>query len=398
MIYLDNAATTQPITFAENDNSAFFANPSSPHGLGIMAERALSDARQILSEILHCKPKELIFTSGGTEANNLTVIGYASALAKKDKATIFAEPWAHPSVLSPINYTVEQGLATAQIAPKSAWVIPTAGAVLACLSHVNHETGDITNIAEIANHIKKTNPATVIFTDGAQGFCKDLNQTQAFTASDIYTFSGHKCHAPTGVGGLVVRGDIKIHPLFYGGGQENKLRPGTENVASIVHMTHAVQFLNERFEENYAHVIRLRDSLAEVIDEIPDSTVNVMSADYNVCNDVAGKNIFYKSDRFIYHSPFILNMSFYGTRGEVLVHMLSEKGICVSMGAACKSRNKRDKSALVVMGFFRETAEAALRFSFSHFNTLEEIEETKKVLITCVNQLRKISGYKIGRK
>ncbi|MCL2499990.1 MAG: aminotransferase class V-fold PLP-dependent enzyme [Defluviitaleaceae bacterium] len=375
MIYLDNAATTQPLYAAALGDEAFFANPSSPHALGIAAERAMAKARQTIADILLCKPKEIIFTSGGTESNNLAIIGYVSALRKANTPpVIFAEPWAHPSVLAPLHHAVERKSASGCVGPRSGWDIPVSGPVMVCLSHVNHETGDLTDIAAITRELKSLNPDAVIFVDGAQGFCKDLNAAEVYKHADVYSFSGHKCHAPAGVGGLVVRGGIKLAPLLYGGGQENAMRSGTENVAGIVRTAYAAQQLHDDLPVNYIHVKNLRDSLAGLVSVIPNATVNTLNQNAN-------------------NSPYILNLSFPGTKGEVLVHMLSEKGIYMSTGTACKSR-KNDKSTLMLMGFPNEITESAVRFGFSHLNTAEEIERTKEALIACVNQLRKIRGYR----
>jgi cysteine desulfurase len=388
MIYLDNAATTPPIHPHALDGDAFFANPSSPHAMGIAAERALSTARKTLADILFCKPKEITFTSGGTEANNLAILGYALARRKANvPLAIFAEPWAHPSVLAPIRRAAEIKTATEHIATPRVnafgeaagipvWDIPKTGAVLICLSHINHETGDVTDVTAISREIKKMNPHAVLLVDGAQGFCKDINATETYKAADMYTFSGHKIHAPTGTGGLLVRGGIKLAPLLYGGGQENDLRPGTENAAGIVRMAHAALYQHGNLHGLYNQVKALRDSLADMIQEIPGAVVNTLRK--NACAE---------------SSPFILNISFPGTKGEVLVHMLSERGICVSTGAACKAR-KRDKSTLAHMGFPREIIESAIRVSFSHLNTPDEILKTRSALAACVAQLRKIKGYK----
>ncbi|MCL2189359.1 MAG: aminotransferase class V-fold PLP-dependent enzyme [Defluviitaleaceae bacterium] len=371
MIYLDNAATTPLLSCPALEDAPFFANPSSPHTLGIIAERAITQSRQVLGDILLCKPAELIFTSGGTEANNLAILGFAFAHMKTHpRPTLFAEPWAHPSVLAPIQFAAEQGFAQAVIAPAKEWNIP-GGAALCCLSHVHHETGDITPIADIARETKKINCNAVIFTDGAQGFCKDIHAAQVYTASDLYSFSGHKCHAPTGTGGLMVRVGVKISPLLHGGGHENGLRSGTENTAGIVHMAHCARYLHENATLHHERLYYAYNTVANLAGDLPDVFFNRM-----------GSNV----------SPYILNLSFLGTKGEVLVHMLAEKGIMVSMGAACKSR-KKDKSALAAMGKSREFTESALRISFSHLNTQDETEYAKEILRTAVMQLRKISRY-----
>jgi len=376
MIYLDNAATT-PLLPAENNAPVpFYGNPSSPHAAGIAAERALTQARTQLASILSCKPDELFFTSGGTEGNNLAVLGFALSYINKVRhggavPSILVEPWAHPSVLAPAQHAAQMGYATLITAPATEWANKiTAAPTLVCLSHIHHETGDRADIPALAQILKSANPNTIVFTDGAQGFCKDLHAAPVYSASDIYTVSGHKVHASGGC--IVVRKPVKLAPLFHGGGQETNLRPGTENVAAAVSLAHTAQFLQTQREAHHGHITRLYQALAAITDEIADAFVNTKPPT----------------------SPYILNLSFLGTRGEVLVHMLSERGIYASMGAACKSRNKRDTSSLALMGYAKDRAESAVRFSLSHLNTLDEIEETKRALKQNVAQLRKISGHR----
>jgi len=372
MIYLDNAATTPPLPLEQ----IFYANPSSPHAAGIAAERTLTQARTQLATILSCKPDELFFTSGGTEGNNLAALGFALSYINKTRhgglvPNILVEPWAHPSVLAPAQHAAQMGYATLTTAPSVEWVNKiTAAHTLACLSHIHHETGDHTDIPTLAQTLKSANPNTVIFTDGAQGFCKDALAASVYNASDIYTVSGHKVHASGGC--IVVRKPVKLAPLFHGGGQEANLRSGTENVSSAVSLAQAALFLHTHQSAHHAHVTQLHASLADIARDIPDTYINATDST----------------------SPYILNLSFLGTRGEVIVHMLSERGIYVSMGAACKSRNKRDTSSLALMGYTKDRAESAVRFSFSHINTLAEVEETKHALKQCVAQLRKISGWR----
>jgi cysteine desulfurase len=380
MIYLDNASTTQPLPFEDEGKNAF-GNPSSPHGLGIAAERAMNVARGMLSALLRCEPAEITFTSGGTESNNMAILGYALALKKDNRKTlaIVAEPWAHPSVLEPACHAESLGLAAFHALPVEKWanVIGRQGHVLACLSHVNHETGDVVDIASVAEAVKKANPGAVVLVDGAQGFCKEEMPPPA--VMDMYSFAGHKFHASVGTGGLAVRGGIGLAPLLFGGGQERGQRPGTENLPGILHMAHAARFLHDNIRENHRHVSLLKESLASLAGEIQDAAVNGL---------YAGGRPFYTEP-----SPYILNMSFPGAKGEILVHMLSEKGIHASMGAACRSR-KRDKSALSLMGFPREAVASAVRFGFSHLNTMEEIVVVKNELAACVKRLRKVSGWK----
>ena len=355
-IYYDNASTTPTLPFS---NAEFFGNPSSPHGLGISAERKLTEARQDLASILGCRPGEIIFTSGGTESNNLALLGLALA-NRRQNHTYLAQPWEHPSILGPLNHIASQGLGNVILAPHREW--NAAGPCVAAISHVNHETGDINDVQSIARQLKKSNSQAIVIVDGVQGFCKHAIDLRGI---DMYSFSAHKCHGPAGAGGLVLRSGLRISPLMYGGGQENKLRPGTENVAGVLHMAEVAKLLYNRECE----VARVKATIAELASELPDVFVNSQDG----------------------ASPYILNMSFTGVKGEPLVHLLSEKGLYASMGAACQSR-KNTKTALEVMGFSKERAQSAVRFSFSHLNTVEEAVAAKEIIRDCVCTMRKFLG------
>ena len=345
-IYYDNASTTPALPCACGQ---FWGNPSSPHALGISAERELAAARQTIAGSLECRPEEIIFTSGGTESNNLALIGTAMASRRKN-FTFFAQPWEHPSVLQPLEYIKAQGLANVVLAPHGQW--HSSGPCLAAISHVNHETGDINDVQDIAMSLKQNASHAIIFVDGVQGFCKHKIDLSSI---DMYSFSAHKCHGPTGVGGLVLRNNIRITPLLYGGGQENKVRPGTENLTGIQHMAEVVKTLGEN------EVAKVKSIIMELASELPNVHINAMTS--NV-------------------SPYILNMSFVGIKGEPFVHLLSEKGLYASMGAACQSR-KNTKTALEIMGFSKERAQAAIRFSFSCLNTPEEAIAAKEIIKDC---------------
>jgi len=366
MIYYDNAATTPVLPTMRDSN---LANPSSPHALGIAAERKLSTSRKRLSgflgQINKNTPPNIIFTSGGTESNNLALLGFAQANRRK-KAVFMAEPWEHPSILEPLKYIKEQGFETI-IAPRKEWQTSSSGICLAAISHVNSETGDISDVSAIAASLKKENPATIVLVDGIQGFfkeCVDLSQV------DMYTFSAHKFHGPTGVGGLAVRPNIRLAPIMYGGGQENKLRPGTENIQGILHMVDVVERILPALQNTAQHVGEIKKILLGLTAELPDVFVNAIASGAGV-------------------SSYILNMSFLGVKGEPLVNLLSEKGIYASMGAACRSRGNK-KSVLEDMGFSKQRAESAVRFSFSHLNTVDEAHVAKAIIADCVTQLRSV--------
>jgi len=359
-IYFDNAATTASLPFTtDNEGSRRHShhnpygvgtlpgNASSAHGLGVRAERALGAARGDIARVLGCGAGEIVFTSGGTESNNLAILGFVMA-NKRRNLEIFAEAWEHPSVLEPVRAARELG-----------------GGRLVCLSHVSHETGDVCDVSKVALAAKRDNPDAVVFVDGVQGFCKERVNLDGV---DLYSFSGHKIHGGSGVGGLFVRKGLRLMPMMLGGGQEGGLRAGTENVGGIVQMAAAARELSAARDEYAVRVSEIKVILMKLFDELPDCFVNFM-----------GEEV----------SPYILNMSFMGIKGETLVHILSEKGIYASMGAACRSRTKK-KSVLEEMGFSAERAQSAVRFSFSHLNTVEEAEIVAEVIKKSVAEMRRV--------
>ena len=367
MIYFDNAATTLPLSKPHD----IYYNPSSPHNLGIISERRLRNAREKIAAILNCNVNELIFTSGGTESNNIAILGYALSNTRQD-VNLLCLPYEHPSITAPMQVAHERG-----------WAIYSAlnynnipdGNILCSLSHVNHETGDIHDIKMITTIIKNKNPKAIIHIDGVQSICKEDLWLENI---DLYSFSGHKCHGPSGTGGLWIRKGLRITPIIHGGGQENGLRAGTENVTGLVNMAEAIIIMHKNLYNNHRHVYSIKEILMQLCDDLPDVTINTYrsllhgnDADY-ICGS----------------SPYILNMSFLGIKGEVLVHALSRKDIHVSMGAAC-NRNKRVKTALEQMGFSTAIADSAIRFSFSAYNTKKEAEIVRDTVITEVTRLRK---------
>ena len=364
-IYFDNAATTPPLPCLQN----FHANPSSPHLLGIAAERELYAARSTLSNMLNVTPAEITFTSGGTESNNLALIGYALANRRKN-TTFVAAPWEHPSILEPLRFIQEQQLGNVIITPVENYQPIPDTPTLVAFSHVNHETGDIADIAVIAKRLKSALSQTIVLVDGVQGFCKEPLETSNI---DMLSLSAHKCHGSTGVGALMAKKHVRLLPLMHGGGQEQKLRPGTENLAGITHFARTAVGLHKQQNTHHSHVSDIKAVLAEIATTLPGVHINAISANT---------------------TPYILNLSFVGLKGEILVHTLSQRGIHASMGAACQSR-KKVTTTLEHMGFSAERAASAVRFSFSHLNTVEEATAAKATIIECVNQMRKVLGVKL---
>ena len=348
MIYFDNAATTKQIFYKQLEHPV---NPSSPHMLGILSERLLKESREKLADVLDVNPNEIYFTSGGTESNNIALQGFVNANIRK-KPIIGIAPGLHPSVIEPIKWLESKGMCTVCILDETAHID------LACINHVNQETGDIFDI-------KSINPNAKIFVDGAQGFAKENIKLNNI---DIYSFSGHKIHAPLGVGGLVIKKGTRILPLVLGGGQESGLRSGTENLPGIAGLAEAATYLFENKIKFHANVSEINKELKELADILPKTYIN-------------------SSDNA---SPYILNISFLGIKPEVLVHMLSQENIYISTGSACKSK-KKSKTILEEMGFSKELANTAVRFSFSHLNNIQEARTVKSIIIKAVQTLRGIT-------
>jgi cysteine desulfurase len=362
MIYLDNAAGTRPMLPLPD----LYGNPSSPHAVGISAERQLNAATASLARHLQCREDEVLFVSGGTEANNLAILGVCQAWGKKG-GTILTTPAQHPSVAEPLA-ALPPGF-TVIAKPVDQWAAHYHDCVLAVLTHVHHETGDLYDLAHIAADIKKSNPSALVFADGAQGFCKE---DACLTHVDLYSFSAHKFHGHTGTGGLMVRKNVKLKPLILGGGQQRGLRSGTQNVAGIVNMAQTADRLCADLSQNHAHVFHLKNSLLEITRLLPDVWVN---------------------QSLPHASPYILSLSFEGVKGEILVQHLSQQGVYASMGAACHTR-KKDRLPLFALGFSVQRADSAVRFSLSHTNTLAEIDTAKAIILDTVARLRKIHARK----
>ena len=360
-VYFDNASTALPVLASSGGN---FGNPSTTHALGVEAYTAFNNAKYEISHVLGCDKEELVITSGGTESNNLAIIGYGMAL-KRIGTKFAAFPWAHPSVTFVMKHANDLGIGShVKLDLENIESSMAEGHNFVSLPQICHETGEKYNIEKIARDLKLLNPNNTIHVDGVQGFCKEKFSLKNI---DLYSFSGHKIHAPIGVGGLYIRKGIRLSPILYGGQQENGLRAGTQNTQGTVDLAYAAKHLHENIGSNQKKVAKVKREMLKLVDELGEVYVNSFSET----------------------SPYILNMSFAGVKGEVLVNMLSEKATYVSAGTACKVSNK-DKPALMLMGFDKERADSAIRFSFSHYNTVSEANQARKAVVECVSLLRKI--------
>lgn len=382
-VYLDSAATTQvfPEVAAQVHEvlTRAYGNPSSLHRKGLEAERLVRQAREVIARALGAQPGEVVFTSGGTEGNNLAIKGAARARARRGKHLITTQI-EHESVLAAFRDLEEEGFRVTWVPPGPDGLIDPesiAGAVtdetiLISVMAVNNEVGSVQPLAEIVRAVRRRAPEVLVHADAVQAFLKVPLQPQRM-GIDLLTISGHKFHAPKGVGALYVRRGVHIKPLLGGGGQEGGLRSGTENVAGIVGMGVAAARLAAEGEAYRSHLAALRAQFLEgLAATVPDVCVNSPAPPQG--------------------AGHIVNISFPGVRGEVLLHELAAHGVYVSTGSACSSRRRGESHVLAAMGVSRDRLESSIRVSFSALTTAEEIRRAVQAFGAAVQRLRAAVG------
>jgi len=331
MIYLDNSATTKPFPEVVQTMVRIlteeYGNPSSLYQFGIQAEKQVKHAREQIARMLRTSQEEIYFTSGGTESNNMAIMGIIQA-DRGRKRKLITSAIEHPSVMEVFLSLEQQGYDVVYLEVDREGYISLEQlesevnneTLLVSIMHVNNEIGSIQNIKEIGNIIKKKNHSTYFHVDGVQAFGK-VPVSVKDSNIDLYSISAHKIHGPKGVGALYVKKGTRLQSLFLGGGQEKGYRSGTENVPGISGLGKAVEIYYEHQQEYIEHLIALKRDLAERITEnIEQTAINGPSVEDG--------------------APHILNISFAGIRGEVLLHALEQKGVLVSTGSACSSRKK----------------------------------------------------------
>lgn len=377
MIYLDNSATTRVLPeAAEAARRAMteqFYNPASAYPPAVETERAVNGARARFAQALGCAADEVYFTSGGTESNNMAVFGTLKPL--RGKRRIITSVVEHPSVYE--TFRSLEGSAETEVVLigckkdgstdldelEQALSEETA---LVSLMHVNNEVGAVNDLAAVSALLKKRAPNAVFHSDGVQAFCK-LPFTRV--PCDLYSVSAHKFHAPKGVGLLAVRSGFKFAGGQIGGGQEKNLRSGTTNVPAILGMEAALAAYRANQAEWVENMRACKIRLANALLSLPDTAVNGPDVSEG--------------------APHILNVSFSGVRGEVLLNALAERGVYVSTGSACSTHQKGKNRILSAMGVSSARAEGAIRFSFCAFNTLEEMDQTASVVAEQIAFLRR---------
>ncbi|MEJ8555298.1 cysteine desulfurase family protein [Tepidibacter sp. Z1-5] len=375
-IYLDNSATTKPykevvdkMVYALTDQ---YANPSSIHRKGVLVEKEIKNARKEIAKYVGAKEKEIFFTSGGTESNNIIIRGTAYANHRSGKHLITTKI-EHPSVLNTFKdlekdgYEVtyldidENGLISFEDFKKAL----REDTILVSIMHVNNEVGAIQPVDKVGKYLSKLKRKVYLHVDAVQSFGKIDFKPSKYNI-DLMSVSGHKIHGPKGIGFVYIKENTKIKSIVTGGGQESAFRSGTENVPGIFGLSEAVRITMENLKDNIDKINNLKELLLnEINSNIDDIKVN--SCEDGVCH--------------------ILNISFIGIKGEILLHYLEEDNIYVSTGSACSSK-KKGSHVLIEMGLSNKEIEGAIRFSLSSMNKEEDIKKAVGIIKKKVEELR----------
>lgn len=376
-IYLDNGATTRVLPKVRDEMVKVlmddYGNPSAMHTKGVEAEKYLKNTRKIIADSLKVDIGEIYFTSGGTEGNNIAIIGTALANQRAGKHLITTKV-EHASVSEAFYYLESIGFEVTYLPVDGKGFISLEelseaireDTILVSVMCVNNEIGTVEPVQEIAKIIKEKNPKTLFHVDAVQAYGK-MHLYPKRWKIDLMTISGHKIHAPKGTGALFIRQKVKVKPLVYGGHQERGMRSGTENVPGIAGLGVAARWIQDGLDERSEKIRDVKEYFISSVMEIENLKNNSGEA------------------------PHVASISFRGVRSEVLLHALEERNIYVSAGAACSNNKKGTSNTLVAIGLTKEEKESTLRFTFSCFNTKEEVDEVVKVLKEIVPMLRRFT-------
>lgn len=376
-IYADNAATTKMSDVAVRAMLPYlkeiYANASSVHLLGQRSAAALFSARQQVAQVLNCAPKEVFFTSGGSEADNQALISAAALGKKQGKCRIVSTAMEHHAILHTLEALEAQGFTVTLLRPQADGIVTatqvaeaiTDTTCLISVMYANNETGAIQPIREIGALCRKR--GVLFHTDAVQA-AGHLTINVQRDNIDMLSLSAHKFHGPKGIGLLFAKSNIQLTSLIRGGGQERGKRAGTENLPSIIGLATALKDAQEHMQQNTAYITGLRDALRNGLDKID-------GAGFNGSRE--------------HCLPGTVNYSFQGVNGETLLSLLSNEGICCSSGSACSAGSLEPSHVLLALGLSHETAKSALRFSLCEYNTMDEVQTIITKVTEAVNRLRR---------
>ena len=382
--YLDNSATTKcapeviktVVKLMEED----FGNPSSKHMKGVEAENYIKHAKEVIAKTLKVNDKEIVFTSGGTESNNMAIIGAATAAKRRGNHCIVSSV-EHSSVKEPFNYLEKEGFRITYLPVNSDGIVDIErlkqelceDTILVSVMYVNNEIGTVQPIEEIGQIIKKYNEDIVFHVDAIQAYGKYKIFPKKLNI-DLLSVSGHKIHGPKGSGFLYIKDKTRIKPIIFGGGQQKGMRSGTENVPAIAGLSTAIELIyNDTFDEKIRHLYELKDYFIEELEKLDDVKINSKKGDNT--------------------APQIVSASFRGVRAEVLLHSLEDRNIYVSSGSACSSNKPGLSNTLVAINLDKDLLDSTLRFSFCYDTTKEELDYTINALKELLPMLRKYTRH-----
>lgn len=383
-VYLDNSATTRVFPeVAELMTKIMcedYGNPSSLHRKGMQAESFLRYAKETLARLLKVNEKEIFFTSGGTESDNMALIGCALANARRGKHIITTQV-EHPAVLKTCAYLESLGYRVTYLpVDRSGRIVLEdlqraigPDTILVSVMHTNNEIGALQPVAEAGALIKRINPYTLFHVDAVQGFGKARIYPKKLRI-DLLSASGHKIHGPKGVGFLYIDERVKIQPLIHGGGQQMNLRSGTDNVPGAAGMARAAELLYDHYEEDMERLYQYKKYFMEGVRRLEGVRINGL-----LPGEPEGAGT----------APHIVSVSVPGVRSEVLLHALEEKGIYVSAGSACAARKPQPSATLKAIGVEKALLESTVRFSFSVYTTREELDYTLQEMYDKIPMLRR---------
>lgn len=378
-VYFDNSATTRCVPEVREVMDKIydedFGNPSSLHMMGVNAEKYLKNSRETIAKILKVNEKEILFTSGGTESDNTAIIGCAMA-NKRSGNHIITTSIEHAAILEPMKFLEEQGFRVTYLPVDGKGVVDMEAlaeavcdeTILVSVMLVNNEIGTIEPVEEIAKLVKAKNSRVYMHVDAIQGFGK-MNIYPKRMGIDMLSVSAHKINGPKGVGFLYINEKVKIKPLIFGGGQQKGMRSGTDNVPGVAGMAKACELAYTGLDEKRAHMYELRNHMISGLCEMDGVTIN------GFADDTA--------------APHVVSVSFANVRSEVLLHALEDKGIYVSAGSACSSNKPSPSKTLINIGAPKEIIESTVRFSFSVYNTVDEVDYCLDTLKELIPVLRK---------
>lgn len=376
-IYADNAATTKMSDVAVKAMLPYlqeiYANASSVHLLGQRSAAALFSARQQAAQVLNCAPKEVFFTSGGSEADNQALISAAALGQKQGKCHIVSTAMEHHAILHTLEALQAEGFTVTLLRPQADGIVTatqvaeaiTDTTCLVSVMYANNETGAIQPIREIGALCRKR--GVLFHTDAVQAAGHLTIDVQRDNI-DMLSLSAHKFHGPKGIGLLFAKSNLQLTSLIRGGGQERGKRAGTENLPGIIGLAAALKDAQENMQQNTAYITGLRDALRNGLDKID-------GAGFNGSRE--------------YCLPGTVNYSFQGVNGEALLSLLSNEGICCSSGSACSAGSLEPSHVLLALGLSHETAQSALRFSLCEYNTMDEVQTIITKVTEAVNRLRR---------